>query len=240
MNYIDIMKNRVSRRSFSDLLVTKNQQEIINESISKIDEKGIFIKVFYDNKTAFEKMRKTYGMFKNVNNFFLVYGDKSIDDFYEKIGYYAEQVLLDIESTGLKTCWAGASFDDNNKLYGIDSNYEIVAAIAFGNSQEKTIKEKVIQSFVKINKRLENVETYIDKDSKDFDIEKISTPIKMIAIAPSAINKHPIRVNIVKDRVKIYPLNDKKYSLIDLGIAKKHFELSCNCELLSDNTYKIN
>lgn len=98
------IENRVSRRRFEKEPITGGEKENIISFIDGLNEASdLTMEFMEDGSGAFGKLRKSYGLFTNVRSLILMKGKKDDKDLKEKIGYYGEDLVLDITDLGLGT-----------------------------------------------------------------------------------------------------------------------------------------
>ncbi len=213
---------RVSRRTYKDVVIDKEKKGKIEKWIKEINEKsGLAIIYVEDGSKAFQSFSKTYGMFKNVRSIILLKGDKDDENLKEKVGYYGEELILNITDINLGTCWVGGTFDEKN-VNKINDDEKLECVITVGVVENrKSFKEKLIGSLTHIkrkpiNKRFESKETPPSWFMKG---------MKAVELAPSALNSQKAIFTYENGEAKSKIENNYRFDMIDLGIAKKHFEI---------------
>jgi hypothetical protein len=182
---------------------------------------GVNMQLELNNGEAFKGLR-SYGAFSGVSNYIGLIEDKTDKFSKEKLGYYGEFLVLHATDLRLGTCWAAGTFDRSLCPFKTQDNERIAALIAIGNTPgEKTVKEKLIHSV-----------THRRRKAPDEIFESDTTPPKwfMRGIyaahkAPSSINRMPVMFVYRKGEVIARVPDTDETFLIDLGIAKLHFEL---------------
>ena len=215
----ETIQKRKSRRVFSKKQLSEALLQKIEEKIRKIDVKyDVNIELIEDGSKAFASFGKSYGLFKNVRSLILLKGNPGMRHFREKMGYYGEKLLLFAESLGLDTCWVGGTFDRESFSYPEEEH--IQAVILLGYAGESGIREKLLSSLLHKKKPWE---ACIEGDSPY--PKWVKEGMEAVALAPSALNKQkpffPHLNGILPATVK----NDFEMDMVDLGIAKLHFEL---------------
>lgn len=227
------INKRVSRRAYELTVIDNEKKELICSLIQKYNnESGLMMEWIDDGSQAFDSLSKSYGLFKNVRSLIALKGNKNDEHLLEKIGYFGELLVLEATKMDLGTCWVAGTFDKVNPIFKVDSTQELVAVITIGNvKQEKNLKEKLVSRLVGINSK--SIESFIQSDTKP--PEWFIEGIKAVKKAPSAINKQPVMFKFDNNRVCAYVADEPRRLLIDLGIAKAHFELATNTKLLIGN-----
>lgn len=214
------IENRVSRRKFEKESITGLEKENIISHINKLNkESGLTMEFMEDGSSAFGKLRKTYGLFTNVRSLILMKGKKDDKDLKEKIGYYGEDLVLAMTDLGLGTCWVGGTFDKEELT--IDSDEELACVIVVGKVAAPSLTEKMMRSA--IHRKVKAMEERIISDQPL--PQWLKNGMKAVQFAPSAINSQKAMFKYENNILSVHIANDYAMDLIDLGIAKKHFEI---------------
>ena len=244
---MEIIQERTSRRTYSGQPLENEIKIKVIRLLKTLDLKSPFS--IYAGKIRFKlvsvpefdpnEKRKlgTYGLIKGAQDFIVGAVEKT-EFCREHFGYLMETIILALTDMGLGTCWLGGFFNRTLFSAKIDcKTNEIVPAITpVGFPVQRTIKEKLIRSFVKANKRFSwdrlffnsNFDTpLVHEDSGEY-----SELLEMIRLGPSASNRQPWR--IIKESNKnifhFYTVKinsgHSKYPPLDIGIAVCHFDLT--------------
>ncbi len=219
MNLKEAIEQRKSRRTFSSQKLEKEVIESIQIEIDGVNQKsGLTFSFIEDGSKSFNGF-KSYGMFKNVRSLIVLKGNPNQPHFYEKIGYFGEQLMLELVRKHLGVCWVGGTYQKNEEWK--DTDEEIVCVFPVGYTKDKLdFKEKIIQKQLHMKRKtLEQLCTY-DK-AKTWFIEAM----KAVQKAPSAVNRQPFYFTLKNDVVSVKMTQENKPAEIDLGIAKYHFEV---------------
>ena len=196
--------------------IRKIQEEILEVNA----ESGFTIEFVEDGSRAFSHFGRSYGLFKNVRSLLLLKGNPGQPHFREKIGYYGEKLLLFAEGLGLSTCWVGGTFDRESFSYPEEEDVQAVILLGYGG--EGGLKEKIISSFLPAKKRA--WESRIEGDSP-FP-KWVREGMEAVALAPSALNKQKPFFHYHEAILTATVENTCEMDLVDLGIAKYHFEVA--------------
>lgn len=219
----ETIQKRKSRRVFSKKQLSEALLQKIEEKIRKIDVKhDVNIELIEDGSKAFASFGKSYGLFKNVRSLILLKGNPGMRHFREKMGYYGEKLLLFAESLGLDTCWVGGTFDRESFSYPEEEH--IQAVILLGYAGESGIREKLLSSLLHKKKPWE---ACIEGDSPY--PKWVKEGMEAVALAPSALNKQKPFFHYHNGILTATVKNDFEMDMVDLGIAKLHFELGVGC-----------
>ncbi|MFX0145559.1 MAG: nitroreductase family protein [Candidatus Hodarchaeota archaeon] len=248
---IDIIRERTSRRTYSGkplendirhkvikILEINPSESPFNNYAGEVRFKLVSIPEFEPSE---KKKLGTYGFIKGAQDF-IVGAVKKSQFCREHYGYLMETIILTATDLGLGTCWLGGFF--NRSLFSSKINRtsdEIIPAITpIGYPDQRTVKEKIIRSFAKADKRLPWHKLFFIGSPKDpiikEEIGDYSKLLEMVRISPSAGNKQPWRIIKAFDRntFHFYTINPKdgrfmqysKFRPVDIGIAICHFDLT--------------
>lgn len=216
----EAIQKRISRRSFAKENISKEnigQIKLWIDETNKIS--NLNIDFLEDGGNAFNSFRKSYGIFSNVRSMLIMKGNKDDNNLKEKVGYYGEDLILKITELGLGTCWVGGTYD--NSKFIIPDNEMLICIILIGNIQ-KSLKDSMVRTIAGSKNRKDIKERIVaDKEISDW----IISGLEAMKLAPSSMNSQKPTVYYKNDNIIMKVPDDSKFNMIDLGIAKKHFEL---------------
>ena len=224
MDILQAIDIRKSRRKYLQTKIDIEKLQKIYNLIEICNKEGnLCIKIIEDASEAFKGLRKSYGMFSGVKTLIVLNGKIDDKNLEEKAGYYGERIVLEATELGLGTCWVGGSFDRNSDVFKIKENERMVCVITIGNVEaEKSIKEKLVYKM--IHRLSKSIEEFYESDE---EVPKwFIKGIKAVQKAPSALNKQPVRFKYFNGKVTASVDDSESYRLIDLGIAKCHFDIA--------------
>ncbi len=214
------IENRISRRKFESEPITNQEKEKIISLVNELNKaSGLTMAFLEDGSGAFQKLRKSYGLFANVRSVILMKGKKEDKNFREKIGYYGEDLVLAITDLGLGTCWVGGTFDKDEIIVG--DNEELACVVLVGKVAAPSLKEKMMRSIS--HRKVKNMEERIVSDQPL--PQWVQEGMKAVLLAPSAKNTQKAIFKFENNILSAQIAGDYSMDLIDLGIAKKHFEI---------------
>jgi hypothetical protein len=214
------IEKRVSRRRYLNEPIEEQDKEKILAIISQLNEEsGLTIEFLEDGSSAFQGLRKSYGFFTNVRSVILMKGRKEDKNLKEKAGYYGEDLILDITDLGLGTCWVGGTFE--KKEIAVDKSEELVCVITVGKVTEPSMKEKILRSMLHIRRKSMEERITSDQPLPQWAIDGM----KAVLLAPSAIDSQKAWFKYENNILSAHIADNYAMDLIDLGIAKKHFEI---------------
>lgn len=217
----DAIQNRISRRSYIDEPLSQDEGKRIRELVDAANaESGLDIEFLEDGSSAFSSIRTSYGMFSGVRAMLIMKGNAKDPNLKEKVGYYGEEIVLNLTKMGLGTCWVGLTFD--GRTFDIPHGEELVCVILLGHVKAESMKEKMIHKIATRKKRKpveERIETTADIP------DWVRDGLEAVRIAPSAKNTQKPLFHYDGNNLTCAVPNGSPYDKIDLGIAKKHFEI---------------
>jgi len=216
---------RKSRRQYlkrpipSDV-VTKLQAQI--EKINSFDN-GYRIELAVEDKQPFVREP----IFHNANNYLALISNSTDPNSAEKLGYYGEYLVLLATRLGLGTCWVGGTFRKDRVDIPLRDNEEICLIAAIGVSPTHlSIRERLIHFMS--HRKSKTVDQLSDIVPGENAPDWFVAGMKAVERAPSAVHEQPVTFSLRNDEVTATyqsQLRPKRYSLVNLGIAKLHFEL---------------
>jgi len=251
---IKAIEKRISVRTFQKKKLLKKDEQAVKEIIENENgKKGPFgnpVKLFfYDSPYTDDDVQVqigTYGFIKNPPAF--VAG--CVKNTFEGIvdyGYVLEDVILKLTNLDLGTVWLGGTFNRDAFDYLLEEGEVVPAITPVGYPAEnKSVREKVIRSVSRGDRRHPFEELFFENDSKTplARNHQISSYLELVRVGPSASNKQPWRVIVKGNKAHFYLEKTPGYAVgmsfemqaLDLGIAICHFEAG----LLTDGkTYAI-
>ena len=221
------MKNaielRKSRRHYTSEPISEEITESLQALVKEINrETGLHLQMVFNHGEAFSGLRRSYGLFSGVQNYLVLAGDTTLPDTYEKLGYYGEKWVLHATIHGLGTCWVAGTYDKKSVHCHLESNEEIAAVIPFGNYLEK---EPIVARMLRkqIHRNTKGIDELLNV--ADQPPNWVIKAMKYVVKAPSAANRQPVRFTYSDDLVMASVPGDSNMQLLDLGIAKLHFEI---------------
>ncbi|HWQ80144.1 MAG TPA: nitroreductase family protein [Anaerovoracaceae bacterium] len=224
MDYKDAVNRRCSRRKYTAKEIDKTLVRKLMSSIEKYNEAaGLRIQLITNNGDAFDGFRKSYGMFSGVRNYLALVGKCRDKDRMEKEGYFGEKLVLEATAMGLSTCWVGSSYDKASCVCDIRNDETLDCAIVIGYTEEKhSLREKFMESVT--HRKSKTVEQMVKCDMPMVP-GWFTEGMKAVQRAPSARNLQPVLFSYQNGIVTAGVPGSAERSMIDLGIAKLHFEI---------------
>ena len=242
MSCIDLMKKRVSVRTYSDIELSSDILDKVNKTIADAANPfGAETRFVLLSNENVKGRLGTYGFIRGPKSFIagcVKEGQKNLEGY----GYAFEKIILELTGLGLGTCWLGGTFQRGkfSKSIGLEEGEILPAATPFGYAgSSKSLTEKIVAAGAGARTRKSFDELFFEEDFlvplKDIG-EDLKTSLEMVRIAPSASNKQPWRALRQGGDIHFYLAKTRNYSgntafgfcmqRIDLGIAACHFDLA--------------
>ncbi len=222
--YLSAMKKRCSRRRYINRPMDPKCVKQLEDSIALCSrESGLNIKlVIGKGGELFNGFRKSYGLFVGVQNYIAMIGSKDLPDRMEKVGRFGEKIILEATARGLSTCWVGTSYDKKAATTLCGANDILDCVIAIGHSDEKhSLKERMMEYGMHRH----------DKTKESLSESEAPVPewfrlgMDAVYLAPTARNLRPFIFKYKNGQAAASITKPTETAMIDLGIAKLHFEL---------------
>lgn len=227
MTLSDAIFTRASLRNYLPDPISPDQQHQLCKIISRCNDRaGLHIRLICGQNEPFRSFSKSYGMLKGVNNCLLFAGSAEDPDLEEKCGYYGEMVILTATAMGLGTCWVGGTYDKQFCEGLLDDGERLVCAAAVGYTPEgRSSREKLIRRVTKSScKSVAELASGLSHAPSWF-----MSGMAAVQRAPSAMNRQGYRFVKKRDNsVEAHLTGENAFSLVDLGIAKLHFEIGAH------------
>ena len=222
--YLSAMKKRCSRRKYTNRPIDSKYVQQLEDSIALYNkESGLNIKlVIGSGAELFSGFRKSYGLFVGVQNYIAMIGSKTLLNRMEKVGRFGEKIILEATAMGLSTCWVWTSYDKIAAKELCEGNEELDCVIAVGYSDEKhSLKERMMEYGT--HRQNKSKEALIE--AEEHVPEWFKQGMDAVYLAPTARNLRPFVFEYKDGQVTASTTVPTETAMIDLGIAKLHFEL---------------
>jgi nitroreductase len=221
LNLTQAIEIRSSRRHFRDQAVDATITNQINNLISKYNHsENLNFRLIENAETAFKSFLISYGKFKGIKNAIALIVNSRNENYLEKVGYFGQQLVLNMVAMGLDTCWVGVDFNRKSDIFTLQENEELVAVLVFGYAQDTPVKLEVEKYGIRHRSTLTIEEITVNDQILPHHVEE---GIVAVLKAPSTKNKQPVRVEYKNSQLKLLVNLRRKTNLIELGIAKAHY-----------------
>ena len=218
MTLLEAIQARHSVRAYKNQPLAEADAWSLQEIIAQVNREGhLHLQLIQNEPRAFQGTLAKYGKFRNVTNYIVMAGTKA-DDLDERIGYHGERLVLLAQTLGLNTCWVGLSYTKVPGTYVLNEGEVIKAYIAIGYGETQGVSHKI--------KRIDQV-----SNSSSETPEWFRRAVEAALLAPTAVNQQKFSFEYVRTKEGRPQVRARKgfsligYTLIDLGIAKYHFEV---------------
>lgn len=218
MTLSDAILTRSSCRAFLPQPLSPDQRRQLEKTAAQCGRRaGVRIQLICDEPEPFSSFSKSMGRITGVRSYLLFAGPAGDPDLEEKCGYYGQELLLTAETLGLRSCWVGGTYDRDACLPHLREGETLVCAAAVGVPAAVSQPQRPLRPPEELAQSLE--------DAPDW----FRAGIAAVQRAPSAMNRQGYRFTFRPDgsvRVRLHGAGS--FALVDLGIAKRHFELGAH------------
>ena len=234
----ELIRSRRSVRTFDGKEVSTEDMDKLTSYMSKIDNP-------YEIPVKFKllnaKEQKLSCPVVNGTNLYVGVKAKRTPHVEEAVGYSMEKLVLYALSLGIGTVWIGGTMDRPAFERAMElSGDEMMPCISpLGYPAKKlSVKESLMRKAVRADHRAPFEELFFDgsfdKSLSEAKAGRTAEALKMVQLAPSAVNKQPWRVVVNHNAAHFYLKRNKGFvsdavgdmQKIDLGIALCHFALA--------------
>ena len=222
--YLSAMKKRCSRRKYINRTIDPKYVKQLEDNLTLYNkESGLNIKlVIGSGAELFNGFRKSYGLFVGVQNYIAMIGSKELPERMEKVGRFGEKIILEATAMGLSTCWVGTSYDKKAAATLCSANDALDCVIAIGYSDKKhSLKERMMEYGMHRQNKAKKTLTEAENPVPEW----FKQGMDAVYLAPTARNLRPFVFKYKDGQVTAFITNPTETAMIDLGIAKLHFEL---------------
>lgn len=246
----EIIRMRTSYRSYTKKVIAEEMHQMIAAYLSNLGEGPFRSQTHFEIVGAKENNQEmlkglgTYGTIRNPRGFIIGKVKKSDKDM-EDFGYLMEKIVLFLTDLGFGTCWLGGSFRRSNFASRISTGSDelVPAVVSVGHmANKRSSLDSIIRLSAGSKKRKDWEELFFKDDMNTVltkeEAGKYCEPFEMIRLGPSASNRQPWRILLIKNRIHFFLFRSKQYrrnlkilklndlQRVDIGIAMCHFELS--------------
>jgi len=213
MTIEEAMQSRHSVRKYTDAPIVPELIERLNAEIAACNAaSGLKIQLLVNEPKCFKGI-KSYGAFKNVNNYIALVGDKKREDLYECSGYYGERLVLLAQTLGLRTCWVAGTYGKGSCKAERQAGEKIACVISIGYAEREGHPHS--------SKPVEKVCSVKPEEMPEWFRKGVEAAL----LAPTAINQQQFMISL-ENGEPVIRAKRGPYARIDLGIVKYHFEVA--------------
>lgn len=218
MTLAEAVFTRTSCRDFLPQPISAVQRQQLEKAIQQCSHRfGLHIRLICNSPETFRAPSRTWGRIRGASNYLLFAGSAGSPDLEEKCGYCGEELVLTAQTMGLGTCWVGGTYDRESCLGYLEEGEELICIAAVGIPAPAGRKIRGLKSLEELASGWE--------DAPGWFLEGM----KAVQRAPSAMNRQGYRFTCRQDgSVRVRLSGTGSFALVDLGIAKRHFELGAH------------
>lgn len=216
MEIKEAIRRRHAVRKYTDEPIPADTVMLLNARIADNNARhNVYLKLVTDSTDGINGMAKLL-LARNVCNYIVLAG-RNYPDLDEKLGYCGADLILYAQTLGLNTWWCGEMFNGKSAAKHLaGSKVRVNGVIAIGYGQTQGVPHK--------SKTAEDISEYDGEEPQWF-----KDGVKALLYAPTAMNRQPYMVTGRGNSVAL-TAGDGRYSGIDLGIGKYHFEVGAGKE----------
>lgn len=231
MTNLETLQKRHSVRSYGVASLSEKLRNTLRSEVTFINthEAGLNFQICFDDEAPFKGFGRSYGMFRGVRNYLVAVVDPTFPEARERAGYYAEQFVVEAVKAGLGTCFVGGTFSKTHVNAQVEVYEKIPFVVAFGVPEE-TKTPLLTRVSVKFMHRSEvSPRDLFDGNNREYDaavkdIPWLDAALEAVALAPSALNKRPVRLRPIYTDAGVMTVTahtiGNEPAPVDLGIAK--------------------
>ena len=209
------MRNRISHRRYLPQPLSDEERGTLERITEYYNRRtGLHISLVCQRDDVFTDH------LSSARNYFVLAGAANDPHLEEKCGYFGELIVLHTTALGLATCWVGGTYDRNTCLAHLGKGERLVCVIAVGHTASTTNHHTPHRS----TKSIQQLGT-APENAPDW----FTTALEAVQLAPSAMNRQGVNFAWHENgRVTGHVTDNESFSMVDLGIAKLHFELGAH------------
>lgn len=214
MTLLEAISVRASQRTYLSRPLEPVQLERLRKALAECNRRsGLRIQLVCPTVSPFAGQ----GRLEGARDYLLFAGPAEDPDLEEKCGYWGEELVLTATAMGLGTCWVGGTYDRRDCLARLDAGETLVCVAALG-----------VPDGAPAHRALRPAgELVLPADCPApawFD-----AGVDAVRRAPSAMNRQGYRFHLRPGgAVQARLSGGGSFALVDLGIAKRHFQLGAH------------
>jgi nitroreductase len=211
MNDIEAIKERHSVRNYESREIEAEKKEKIKALIEEVNKEGNLHLQLKENAGATYNRLLNRAMGLSSAPSVIACVGKDDETLEERVGYYGERLVLEIQKMGLNTCWAG-TFSRKNIDADVADDEKLVISIAvgYGKDQGRPHKSKTAEQVI---------------EAKGDRPAWFLKGVEMALLAPTAINQQKFKIRLNEDGTVDIIDKGGPFGKVDKGIVRRHFEI---------------
>lgn len=225
-----LLESRHSVRSFAPTPLDRSIINMLNSEATYTNshEAGLNFRFCPDDNAPFRGFARSYGMFRNVNNYLACIIDPTFDHALERAGFCAQRFVIRAHAAGLGTCFVGGSFSRAHVNTPVEVYEKIPFVVACGipDVEHTTLMARLSSRMA--HRKVRAPRDFFDGNDSEYQAALSRFPwldsaLRAVASAPSALNAMPVSLKVTQvdgvERIVASTSNPDKYAA-ELGIAK--------------------
>lgn len=217
MTLLDAVSVRVSQREYRPVPLAPQQQAQLEKAVSQCNARaGLHIRLICGRPEPFAAYGGG-GRILGAQNYLLLAGPAGDPNLEEKCGCCGEELVLTAAAMGLGTCWVGGTYDRESCLCHLEEGEELVCIAAVG------LPERPAGESRRERRPLAQLAPEAGTAPAWF-----RGGVEAVRQAPSAMNRQGYRFSYTGETAQVRLVGSGSFALVDLGIAKYHFQLGAH------------
>ena len=212
MNLQEAVLARHSVRSYLDKPLDPTSVAELQALISELNaQSGLHMQLLLNEPRPFGGLLSKVGWLAGVTNYLALVGpdDAALD---EKCGYYGERLVLEAQMRGIDSCWVGGTYSKGKCAAEVAPGEKLSLVVALGYAKKPGRPHKS-KSYEAVTVNAGNAPEWFRRG------------VECALLAPTAINQQKFKFALVGSDGVRASTDRGAFALVDLGIAKYHFEL---------------
>lgn len=217
MTISEAIYTRRSCRRYLTTPLSPTQQAQLQKAVEQVNSRsGLHIRLVCGHSAPFAPFSGLGGHLSGVQNYLVFAGPDTDGDLDEKCGYFGEELVLTAACMGLASCWIAGSCQPE-AVEGLVEGDRLVCVAAIGCPAESASDPRPSKTAVELSSAPADAPVWFARG------------MEAVCLAPSAMNRQDVRFTMAPDgSASARRAEDAPLSLVDLGIAKLHFEMGAH------------
>jgi hypothetical protein len=223
MDIMQAVSKRISCRAFDPHDVEPGLLDQLEACIAKGNEAGGLDMRLVRPQDGGAGLKLAGAMFSGQPSAYVVAFAPADEQSRDRLGYYSEKVILLATQLELGTCWVAGTYDKSSVTAQPKAGHKLHGVIPVGYPAAKTpLKQRTVRAALRKRSK-KPTELYAGYETAP---AWVRAGVDAVIAGPSAANGMPVVFEDTADGIAAtLPKVKSGIELIDLGIAKLHFEL---------------
>lgn len=227
---LSLQRQRHSVRNFTSAPLDHDTVNALNSAITDINthEAGMHFQLVTGDPAPFKGFARSYGFFSGVTDYIAAVADTSFAGYRERAGFFGMRLTMRALELGLGSCFVSGTYSSSHVGARVRVGETLLFLIALGHMDTSRRPGLISRMMLaQMHRRHPAPESFLVSDMPAdrlyADLPRLHDALEAMSIAPSAMNKRPARLHIVKtadgyDITAAVPEGNPAQE-IDLGIA---------------------